>query len=204
MATTTPNVELEKLDLIDLVSRTKFNNNYDKIDNKFGEVDDALENLQESTGNLSTQVAGLAESETGKAEKSYVDENFYTKKDADAKFISISAYKDTRSLTFTSSNIEIRYPWAGTAKQIQINCSESKDSDFIFQVERQSKANYIAKANNWEKLGGQTLALPSRSVYLETDITHDIKAGDIVRYTTTATSDTNITVQVIVENTINL
>lgn len=111
---------------------------------------------------------------------------------------------DTRAVTFTGSGVEIPYPWEGTAKQIKIACKKARSDAFVFQVERQAKADYAVKSSNWEKAGALTLTLAAGSVYLEQNITHAIHAGDILRYTTTALNDTEITVQLIVENTITI
>ena len=221
MATKTPNIELDKLDLIDLVNRSKFNSNYDKIDAAIGQdkADIAelkaktadLTELAETVAGIKTEVAGLS-TEVGeltaevadKADKDYVDTNFYTKTQADAKFLLASALKDTRVVTFTGSGIEIPYLWDGTAKQIKLSCKEALSASFVFQVERQAKADYVAKAANWEKVGATTLSLAAGSVYLEQTVTHAIHAGDILSYTTTATNDTGVTVQLIVENTITI
>lgn len=188
MATETTNIKLKIIEDKDTFSQDLINVNTELIETELTKARATAEAVDASIETL----------------QSYVDTNFYTKTQADAKFLAVSAYKDTRVVTFTGSNIEVRYPWEGTAKQIQINSKATLSAAFIFQVERQSQADYAAQTGNWEKVGAITLSLAAGSVYLEQAITHAIHAGDILRYTTTAANDTDITVQLIIENTIIL
>jgi hypothetical protein len=106
---------------------------------------------------------------------------------------------DTRVMCFIGGESELPYPWNGTIQQIKINCSEVKAEDLTFSVERQLKADYIAKAANWQLVGGSQLILPAGEVYKEYTVSGIVQAGDVIRASTVG-DDTGVTFQVIIKN----
>lgn len=129
----------------------------------------------------------------------YDGKDFYTKSESDSTFIAIADYLDQRSLTFIGSNRTQQYPWAGQVQLIQVNYTEERTSDINFWVEKQSRADFEAKLNTWQKIGGQILNLPLDKVYMEYAVTGAIAAGDMVRLSM-PDDDPDITVQVRVLN----
>lgn len=107
---------------------------------------------------------------------------------------------DTRVMCFIGGESELPYPWNGTIQQIQISCSEVKTEDLTFSVERQLKADYIAKAANWQLIGGSQLVLPAGEVYKEYTVAGTVAAGDVIRASTVG-DDTGVTFQVVIKNT---
>ncbi|WP_312560830.1 hypothetical protein [Anaerospora sp.] len=107
---------------------------------------------------------------------------------------------DTRVMCFIGGESELPYPWNGTIQQIQISCSEAKTEALTFSVERQLKADYIAKAANWQLIGGSQLVLPAGEVYKEFAVTGTVQSGDVIRASTVG-DDTGVTFQVIIKNT---
>ncbi len=168
------------------------------IDNLQTSVDNSLTSLQNT---LDNDVTSLQNNINSKADKTYVDNNFYNKQQADQNFVAKASYKDERVVIFLGKGDGIRYYWNGTAQQIQINCITARSTDINFQVERQSHSDYVAKLDNWQKIGGQTFNLPSGSVYGEYPITSlgDVSSGDLLRLYT-LNDDSDITVQVIILN----
>lgn len=136
-----------------------------------------------------------------KTDKSYVDDGFYSKQQADQRFLSKAAYKDQRTVVFIGPGIETRYPWSGTVQHIQINCPLAKETDVLFKIERQAKADYEAKLANWQMIGGQTLNFQAGKVYMEYTIATDgsILADDILRLFT-ENDDGDLTAQAFIQN----
>lgn len=104
-----------------------------------------------------------------------------------------------RVITFIGNDVEIRYPWAGTATQIQINCKTAREADLAFEVQRQSREDYEAQENNWSKVGGQTLNLLAGDVYTAFTVSDSVAADDMLRFHT-ASDDSDITVQLFIQN----
>jgi len=129
----------------------------------------------------------------------YAGKDFYTKDEADNQFIDKDDLQDRRTLSFVGSNRAQRYPWSGQAQLIQVNYSEERTSDINFWVEKQSKADFAAKLDTWQKIGGQILNLPLDKVYMEYAVTGTIAVGDMVRLSM-PDDDPDITVQVSILN----
>jgi hypothetical protein len=109
-------------------------------------------------------------------------------------------YVDMRAVTFVGTDYEISYPWAGTVQKLIVSCSETKTADFVFEIDKQSKADYTAKADNWSMLGSSQLTLTAGVVLQEYILTDALAAGDVLR-AATAGDDTGVTFQLIIQNT---
>ena len=189
MSIKTAHIGLDKLEPNDLVSAKQFNDNMDKLD---AEID----GLKTKETDLQNEVDGIQMSLRSYAAKSDLDRltgRVSTLEAAEA------ARKDQRVITFRGSKVEIRYPWAGVAQQIQINCAAARTTDINFQVEHQTKDDYQAARNNWQKLGGRTFNLPPGKVYMEYSVADNLSTGDVIRFTT-ENDDSDVTVEVFIQN----
>ncbi len=110
-----------------------------------------------------------------------------------------AVYVDVRSVNFIGGDSEIIYDWDGTVQKVLINCADARDSSLDFSIEKQTKADYIAKAGNWQLIGGSQLTLPAGEVYKEFAVTDTINAGDVIRASTVG-DDTGVTFKVIIKN----
>lgn len=118
---------------------------------------------------------------------------------ASTDFLPRSEIKDIRAFILIGSNACTRYPWAGHITQMLVSYSDERDTDISFWVEKQSKTDFQAGANTWQKLGGQMYNLSINTSFLQVDLSIDVNAGDMIRLSTTDT-DMNITVQLLIEN----
>lgn len=113
-----------------------------------------------------------------------------------------AVYQDYRTVVFVGGDAECVYSWGGTIQKIMVSCSEPQAAALIFNVEVQSKADYVAQANNWQLVGGSQLSLDANTSYQEyipTNTNLSISAGDVLR-ASTAGDDTGITFHVIIKN----
>lgn len=115
-----------------------------------------------------------------------------------------------RAVVFTATDQIIRYPWAGTIKQVQANCSTTKTADIPFYLDVMSKTDYDAGGTTWTRVGGADYAmyLLTSDVYVEygtTEITSNtaIAAGNLIKITIDGTAVDNFMVQVVIENTVS-
>lgn len=170
------------------------------------------ENVQDALNELDTKKASIEslvalETDIGlKADKTYVDENFYTKSAADTKFLELTKYDRTRAMMFSADGQILRYPWAGEIKQVQANCSTAKTADIPFYLEKMSKADYDAGGTTWARISGTDYAmyLLANDIYVEyvpTTAT-TIAVNDLVKITVVGTAVDHFMVQVLVENTL--
>jgi hypothetical protein len=115
----------------------------------------------------------------------------------------VPVYEDIRTVVFVGGSTEIVYPWAGTIQKISVICSEPQSSDLSFNVEMQTKANYVEKTDTWNLVGGSALTLTASNSYQEyTDLSNTnitISAGDVLR-ASTAGDDTGVVFHVIIKN----
>lgn len=111
-------------------------------------------------------------------------------------------YIDVRSVKFIGGDAELIYDWTGVMQKIKINCTEARVENLDFNVEVQSKADYMAKLANWHIVGGSQLTLPAGEVYKEFMVNAGITAiaaGDVIRASTVG-DDTGVTFTVIIQN----
>lgn len=145
--------------------------------------------MDAAESNISTNTAGIATLTSGLS--------------------ALQAISVERAVVFTGTGQAIPYPWAGTIKQIQANCSTTKTADIPFYIETMSKTDYAAGSTTWTRVGGTDFAmyLLTSDVYAEygsTELTANtaIAAGDLLRITIEGTAVDNFIVQMIVENTV--
>jgi len=111
-------------------------------------------------------------------------------------------YEDIRTVVFVGGETEIMYPWNGTIQKIAVICSEPQTASLLFNVEMQSKANYVAKADVWSVVGGSDLTLPTNTSYQEYSglaTNTSISSGDVIR-ASTAGDDTGVVFHVTIKN----
>ncbi|HMM22693.1 MAG TPA: hypothetical protein PKA10_18395 [Selenomonadales bacterium] len=208
MSTKTVHIGLDKLEATDLVRSKEFNNNMDTLDEaiaalqtKDTELTGELESLAGEVGVMESSVAAIDAALTAQDAKNAAFQLRDQELQVDIEDLqaALAARKDQRVVTFRGSGVEIRYPWAGEAQQIQINCAAARPADINFQVERQAKADYETALGNWQKLGGRTFNLPPGGVYREYAIADALAAGDVLRFIT-ANDDSDVTVEVFIQN----
>ncbi len=111
-------------------------------------------------------------------------------------------YEDIRTVVFVGGETEIMYPWNGTIQKIAVICSEPQTASLLFNVEMQSKANYVAKSDIWSLVGGSALTLPKSTSYQEysgLSTNMSISSGDVIR-ASTAGDDTGVVFHVTIKN----
>lgn len=145
---------------------------------------------------------GLSTNDYDNTAKAKVDK---VSEDANGKLIYNGklVYEDVRIVVFVGGSSELIYPFNGVVQEIAVVCSEPQSADLSFNVETQTKANYKAKANSWNLVGGSSLTLIANAAYQEytnlsnTNLT--ISAGDVIR-ASTAGDDTGVVFHVIIKN----
>jgi hypothetical protein len=93
-------------------------------------------------------------------------------------------------------DFEISFPWAGAIQQVQANARLAGTAGTAFYVERQAKADYIAQANNWQRVADQLFILPAGDVYVEIPVAEAITAGDMFRLNFVDGDATDLTIQI--------
>ena len=196
MATETATIKLKIIEDSDAVTQDLFNTNSNILESQLSAIKTKVSELdteKASVGALST----LETTVGTKADKTYVD----------SKFLLAANYNRTRAILYSGTDQIIRYPWAGTIKQVQVNCSTTRTDDVPFYLDKISKVDYEAGGATWTRIGGADFAmhLLTSDVYKEytsADITTNtaIVADDLIKITIDGTAVDNLTIQVLVEN----
>ena len=196
MATETATIKLKIIEDSDAVAQDLFNTNSNILESQLSAIKTKVSELdteKASVGALST----LETTVGTKADKTYVD----------SKFLLAANYNRTRAILFSGTDQIIRYPWTGTIKQIQVNCSTTRTADVPFYLDKMSKVNYETGGTTWTRIGGidyamHLLASDVYKEYTSADITTNtaIVADDLIKITIDGTAVDNLTIQVLVEN----